>query len=85
MEPISDTSELARQRLIEHWRSVPAIEKAAHIGRLNRMVLGLAQARQDAQYPNATPEERRLRLASLWIAREDMIRYWGWDPEIRGR
>jgi hypothetical protein len=85
MDWTSDTSDLARKRLIEHWRSVSPIEKAAHVGRLNRMVLRLAQARQDAQYPRATPEERRLRLASLWIAREDMIRFWGWDPEVHGR
>ncbi|MEQ1571447.1 MAG: hypothetical protein ABMA64_37820 [Myxococcota bacterium] len=64
---------------------MPAIEKLAHIGRMNRMVLGLAQARRDAQYPSATPEERRLRLASLWIDRRDMIRFWSWDPETHGR
>jgi hypothetical protein len=85
METLSDTSEEARERLIAYWRSVPLEEKAAHIGRLNRAVLELAQARQDAQYPDATPEERRLRLASLWYSREDMMRVWGWDPEVRGR
>lgn len=85
MDDLSDTSPAARQRLIAHWRSVSPSEKAAHIGRLNRMVLRLAQARQDAQYPHATPEERRLRLASLWIERDDMIRFWGWDPEVHGR
>ena len=85
MDALSDTSEDARQRLIEHWKSVSPREKAAHIGRLNRMVLRLAQARQDKMYPHATPGERRLRLASLWISREDMMKYWGWDPDIHGR
>jgi hypothetical protein len=60
-------------------------EKVAAVGRLNRAVLHLAQARQDTRYPNATAEERRLRLASLWLDRADMIRWWGWDPEERGR
>lgn len=85
MKLLSDTSPEARRRLIEHWRSVPPEEKAAIVGRLNRAVLALAQARQDAWYPDATPEERRLRLASLWIDRESMIRWWGWDPDERGR
>jgi hypothetical protein len=82
---LSDTSDEARELLIAHWRSVSPEEKAAHVGRLNRMVMALAQARQDQQYPNATPEERRLRLASLWVEREHMIRWWGWDPDIHGR
>jgi hypothetical protein len=82
---LSDTSDEARQLLIEHWRRVSPEEKAAHIGRLNRMVMSLAAARQDQQYPDATPEERRLRLASLWIDRDSMIKFWGWDPEIHGR
>ena len=85
MKLLSDTSPAARDRLVAHWRSVPLEEKAAAIGRLNRGVLKLAAARQDAQYPDATPEERRLRLASLWLPREAMIRWWGWDPVERGR
>lgn len=82
---LSDTDERARERLIRHWRSVSAEDKLALVGRLNRAVMALAQARQDAQYPDATPEERRMRLASLWIDRASMIRWWGWDPAERGR
>ena len=85
MELLSDTTPEACRRLIEHWREVSPEDKAAVVGRLNRAVLALAQARQDAWYPDATAEERRLRLASLWIDREAMIRWWGWDPDERGR
>ena len=82
---LSDTSPEARARLVAHWRDVPLEEKFAAIGRLNRGVLRLAQARQDLEYPHASAEERRLRLASLWVDRDSMIRWWGWDPQLRGR
>jgi hypothetical protein len=74
VELLTDTSPEAAERLLRWW-----------VGALNRTAKALAQARQDTWYPHATPEERRLRLASLWIAREDMIRWWGWDPDLRGR
>jgi hypothetical protein len=48
-------------------------------------LLLVARLARAVPYPDATPEERRLRLASLWIAREDMIRFWGWDPDRQGR
>ena len=85
MKLLSDTSDEARQRLIEHWRNADDQERWDAIGRLNGALLALAQDRQDEWYPEATPEERRLRLASLWVDRETMIRLFDWDPDERGR
>jgi hypothetical protein len=85
MTTLSDTTEEARERLLAHWRAATPEERYAEMVRLNRMVKSLAQAGQDLRYPNATSEERRLRLASLWIPRDDMLRWWGWDPEVHGR
>jgi hypothetical protein len=85
MKLLSDTSADARARVIERWRSTTPEERLAEVGRMNRAALSLAQHRHDAWYPEATPEERRLRLASLWVDRDAMIRWWGWDPEERGR
>lgn len=85
MTELSDTSPEARERWLQRWRDATPEERAAEIGRWNRTVKALAQARQDAWYPDATPEERRLRLASLWLPREAMIRWWGWDPDEKGR
>ena len=84
-DPLSDTAPEAHRRWIEHWRSVSPEEKLATVGRLNAAVLALAAARQASWYPNDTAEERRLRLASLWLDRDTMIGRFGWDPEIRGR
>jgi hypothetical protein len=85
MDELSDTSPEARVRWLAYWRSRTPEQKLAEVGRLNAAAKALAQARQDAWYPDATPEERRLRLASLWVDRDAMIRWWGWDPEERGR
>lgn len=84
-EGLSDTTPEAQERVTAHWRAATPEERIAEVARLNRMVLGLAQARQDAWYPDATPDERRLRLASLWVDRDTMIRLFGWDPDVRGR
>jgi hypothetical protein len=85
MTTLTDTTDDARERLLDHWRAATPEERYTEMVRLNRMVKGLAQAGQDLRYPNATAEERRLRLASLWIPREDMIKWWGWDPVVHGR
>ncbi|MEQ1569726.1 MAG: hypothetical protein ABMA64_29090 [Myxococcota bacterium] len=85
MPPFSDTSPEAHRREVEYWRAASPEEKWAAVGRLNGAVLELCQARQDMQYPDATPEERRLRLCSLWVDRDTMIHRFGWDPLERGR
>jgi hypothetical protein len=85
VKPLSDTTDDARERLLAYWRAASPEDRYREMVRLNRMVRSLAQAGQDLRYPDATPEERRLRLASLWIPREAMIRWWGWDPEVHGR
>jgi len=85
MRIASDTTDEARERLLDHWRRATPEDRYREVLRLNRVVRELAQAGQDLRYPDATPEERRLRLASLWIPREAMIRWWSWDPEVRGR
>lgn len=82
---LTDTSPEAHQRMVEHWRKATPEEKLAAVGRLNKAILELAQARQDAKYPYATPQERKLRLASLWIDRDTMIRLFDWDPRERGQ
>ena len=80
-----DTSEEAWNRQLDHWRGLDPEEKLAIVGRLNRSLLTLVEARLAAEYPEDSPQERRLRLASTWIPRDEMIKWWNWDPDERGR
>ena len=83
---LSDTTDQSViDAVIARWRDVAPEDKLAYIGQLNRMGYTMAQARQDMQYPQATPHERRMRLASLWLDRASMMRWYDWDPEIMGR
>ncbi len=59
-------------------------EKLKRVRAMNNAVLELAAARLRRQYGPMSDRELRLRLASLWLDRETLIRVAGWDPEERG-
>ncbi len=69
MAVFSDTHPAARDRMIAYCRSLGPEHRAEKLAALNRGAMALAAARQEAWYPDDTPEERRLRLASLWVPR----------------
>lgn len=81
----SDTDPKMRALIIERIRAMTPLEKLQPVGQLNRAVLSLAAARQRSWYPDDTPDEARIRLASLWIERDLMIKWFGWDPNVKGR
>lgn len=85
MSEPTDTDPSFEADQAERWRSMTGSERVEHMVALNRMAVSIAEHRQRAWYPDDTAEERRLRRASLWLPREAMIRWWGWDPETRGR
>ena len=60
-------------------------EKLARVEALNETALQFAAARVRREHPNISERELRLRLASLWLDRETMIRAFDRDPERRGR
>jgi len=37
-----------------------------------------------ARYGEIPEHEAKLRLASLWLGRDTMVRVFGWDPEVEG-
>lgn len=82
---ISDTDPASQARFLAKIRAMSPEDKLLQIQRLNLMVMEMANLRMSRDYPDDSPEERRLRLGALWIDREDMIRVWGWDPDVRGR
>ena len=85
MRHYSDTDPAIGERILDRWRAMTPSERLVRVRELNQMVLRLAEARQAAQYPDATPEEKRLRLASLWLGPDVMRRWFNWDPDTRGR
>jgi len=72
--------------MIEAYRRMTPGEKLQRVVDLNRTAEAFALARIRQQYgPDLTEREENLRLASLYLDRETMIRAFDWDPEVHGR
>jgi alpha-D-ribose 1-methylphosphonate 5-triphosphate synthase subunit PhnH len=80
-----DTSPEAARFLVEGYRRMSPEQKFAIVDDLTRATRQLAAARIRQQYPEATDREVLLRVASLTLGRDLMIRAFGWDPEREGR
>jgi hypothetical protein len=81
----SDTPPEIEEILLERYRRMTPQEKIAAVRDLNRTVLLMAVAGIRLRHGKEIPEpELSLRLASLWLDRETMIRLHGWDPEVEG-
>lgn len=81
-----DTPPEVRAMMIEGYRRMSPADKLQRVVDLNRAVESLARARIREQYgPDLSVREEDLRIASLYLDRETMIRAFGWDPESEGR
>lgn len=81
-----DTPADVRVMMIEGYRRMSPTEKLQRVLDLNRAAESFARARIRRQYgPDLTEREENLRLASLTLDRETMIRAFDWDPEEHGR
>jgi hypothetical protein len=81
---INDTSVEIHQRMIEGYRQMTPAQKAKQVTQLTQAVQKLALARIRKQYGDIPEREQRLRLASLWLDRETMIKFFDWDPHKEG-
>lgn len=81
---LSDTSPEAERVLIEGYRRMSPAEKLERVFSLNRALEQLQAARIRADYGDISEREMRLRLASLRLGRETMVKVFGWDPEVEG-
>jgi len=81
---LTDTSPEAARILNEGYRRMTPTQKLRRVESLNRTLVRLAASRIRAQYGDVPEEEMRLRLASLRLGRETMIRMFGWDPVEKG-
>jgi hypothetical protein len=79
-----DTHPRTAHVLLEGYRRMSPADKLAIVEDLNRATAQLAEARVRVQYPDATEREVCLRVASLRMGRDLMIRAFGWDPEREG-
>ncbi|HWP93314.1 MAG TPA: hypothetical protein VNN20_14055 [Thermodesulfobacteriota bacterium] len=81
---IGDTPPEIQRILIEGYRRMTPRQKMKRVSELSKAVQQLALARIRSQYGEIPDREMRLRLASLWLDRNTMIRVFGWDPQKEG-
>jgi hypothetical protein len=81
----SDTSPEADALMFQLWRQASPAQKLGKVFGVGKMINGLVRAELRKRYPEATPREIDLRLASRNLDRETMIRAFHWDPELQGR
>jgi hypothetical protein len=81
---VSDTPPHIQKILIAGYRRMSPNQKLKRVNELTKAVQQLSLARIRQQYGELTEREQRLRLASLWLDRDTMIKVFNWDPEIKG-
>ncbi|MCZ6676069.1 MAG: hypothetical protein O7E52_02340 [Candidatus Poribacteria bacterium] len=81
---INDTPPEIQRILIEGYRRMTPQQKMRQVNELTKSVQQLALARIRKQHGEISEREQRLRLASLWLERETMIRVFDWDPQKEG-
>ena len=83
-EKIHDTHPKIEKMMIEGYRKMTPGQKLQKVIELNKSIRQLALARIKEQYGNISEMEQRLRLASLWLSRETMMKVFDWDPRVEG-
>lgn len=81
---IQDTPPHIQKIIVEGYRRMSPQEKFRQIDELTITVQQLALARIIKKYGPVSEQEQRLRLASLWLDRETMVRVFQWDPQEKG-
>jgi hypothetical protein len=82
--PPNDTPPEIQKILIEGYRRMTPQQKMQRVSEMTKAVQQLALARIRKKYGDISERERRLRLASLWLDRDTMIRVFDWDPHKEG-
>jgi HEPN domain-containing protein len=85
IDPGSDTPPHVERMMIELWRRATPAQKLEKMARMARELNELTRAEIRGRYPEATPREVELRLASRTIDRDTMIQAFGWDSALHGR
>lgn len=77
----ADTDPEALKVFIECQRALTPSKKIEAVFELNRLLRGLAEARERELHPDADDHEIFLRVVARRLDRETMKRVYGWVPE----
>jgi hypothetical protein len=77
-DPNIEAMQISGFRKMEPWKKL-ALSEA-----MTQTVIQLATARIRKQHEGISEHELLMRLGSLWLDRETMIKAFGWDPDIEG-
>ena len=81
---LSDTSPEADALMFRLWRLASPAQKLQKLFGMGKMINELIRSELRRRYPEATPREIELRLASRNLDRQTMIRAFNWDPALHG-
>ncbi|MCP4405210.1 MAG: hypothetical protein GY801_48900 [bacterium] len=81
---LNDTAPSVKKILLEGYRKMTPQQKLRRVNEMTKSVQQMALLRIRKQYGDIPERETQLRLASLWLDRETMIRVFNWDPKQKG-
>jgi hypothetical protein len=81
----SDTSPEVEDLMFQLWRRATPSQKLRKVFGIGKMINDLIRGELRRRYPDATPREIELRLASRNLDRKTMLQAFDWDPELHGR
>ncbi len=84
VEQIQDTPPHIQKLIIAGYRRMSPQEKFKRVNELTKAIQQLALARIIKRYGQISEREQQLRLASLWLEPEIMIRVFQWNPHEKG-
>jgi hypothetical protein len=77
----ADTDRKALKVFIERQRALSPSEKIRAVFEQNRLLRGLAEARERELHPEADDREIFLRVVARRLDRDTMKRVYGWSPD----
>jgi hypothetical protein len=80
----ADTSPQIEALMIDLIRKQSPEQRAQKVLALNNRARAMQLVGIRRRHPEADERELRMRLASLWLDRQTMIRLFAWDPEEQG-
>jgi len=81
---IQDTPPHIQKVVITGYRNMSPRQKLKRVDELTKAIQQLALLRISRKYGALPEREQQLRLASLWLDRQTMIKVFQWDPRQKG-